>query len=1031
MIEKSGKNESTVIKACQDTESEYITHLKDSSLKLSPELLQEAARKLKEGLAKVPKSLFSPKLPPPYARSEHSRPLQFTRDGLHLMYFTETEYIKLNIKTSEIVQRRKLPRADLSPIFVDYKIWSQDDSKVLVFGRRKISYELGYQIYVYDIYTGEYAEISEDIRSHLNLSQTRNTVFVECFNPLINHQVIIREVNQRTHGRTTDPITENLYSWNYKIKSLRPFAKNLKPSGCCVIPISPYVVVLNQSGSRPSSRFRNDNLEITYMTVYQAKKYKKIITMKNSTQNQNAQGTDWKYSLQRNIAYFPFSQYTEKGRYKICLKYKNECFFVLDLLERKLNDDQMSYRKAQNTIAVYPSHLIDKTFLKQSKELIKGFTFIRTRVDGRSYNNLTGNRLRIFEESNLLVKIIFKFSSSPSKIEIQAYKLKGSQVGLHHQEQKAKKKKGRKKKEVKIYPLINTTTFELYKSFKKPFFPIERKRLSQPHETTLHVIRNSIQGNEAKEVFTVHKEVDLTTWRLKKTYLFIQRAKPKSFSSFYHEFDKIETHQTIYSKRPNTNFLSLSYFEKDRFRGEYPFFFAYDLHKKRHLVWRSRLNLLPEQVLVGMSTFLRNKGKRLLQDTNGILVVKVPSIILSLRPYLKCEYLDLENLKTSIFYAKFSLDHEKQIAEFIGVSRTKINQKSDQIAHDETLDSSSDESNKPNAIILREMPPHFVRYYFGSRSKRTFLEHFDRAFYFTKLLSAELRKKEVDVLSKRKDQFQRNPTSCRFSRASEGDLAFSVINDELFGFTLDIHDLSISVKKLRQTNITEIEGEWKIGLDTIDEFEAMFGERLEGNDNRVRLLNLRYFEIIKTVEAQGKNGERVLDVDLLVVRGLWGSGSRIHSFHKSKSMVIYLRLYLENSKKDFSEENDEIHAGPGYTFSFDCFSCPLVPDYFVSHALVNREHSVVEIFEDTFWNLKKNSIHQRDYEGELKELYKKASEVTRETVVEVLISLVSLGYQWKELIDQLGLKQILTKLGDVGGWKEGIKYLNEEFDIGK
>ena len=171
--------------------------LQETSSGQNERALSQVAEKLKENFNQVPKSLFSAKVPAPFLRSDKSRPLHFTRDGLHLMYFTEAEFIKLNIKTSQIVQRRKLPRADLSPIFVDYKIWSQDDSKVMVFLKREISSSKKSEIYVYDIHAGQYTEVSQSINSHPNLNQGfDDKIFIECFNPLINHEIIIREVKK-------------------------------------------------------------------------------------------------------------------------------------------------------------------------------------------------------------------------------------------------------------------------------------------------------------------------------------------------------------------------------------------------------------------------------------------------------------------------------------------------------------------------------------------------------------------------------------------------------------------------------------------------------------------------------------------------------------------------------------------------------------------------------------------------------------------------------------------------------------------
>ena len=101
---------------------DHIKELNDSSSEISTKVLKKAAEKLAKKFKTLPKSLFQRGLPTPYIRSKDSNPLQFTQDGSHLMYFTKAEFIKVKLPSLEIVKRNKLTRADLSPLFYDYKI---------------------------------------------------------------------------------------------------------------------------------------------------------------------------------------------------------------------------------------------------------------------------------------------------------------------------------------------------------------------------------------------------------------------------------------------------------------------------------------------------------------------------------------------------------------------------------------------------------------------------------------------------------------------------------------------------------------------------------------------------------------------------------------------------------------------------------------------------------------------------------------------------------------------------------------------
>ena len=521
MIEKTRKQIKTKYLTPKDRKEHPLIELQDQSLNLEKNVLKEAAHRLRLGLGSLPKNLFSEAIPPPYAKSYNSRPFHFTKDGLHLMYFTETEFIKLNLKTSEIIFRRELPRADLSPIYLDYKIWSQDDSKVLVLEERRIIPQTKeFQIYVYDVHTGRYTEIARDIFSYFKLDEFRNRgsgIYIECFNPLINHQVIIRQIRLDK---------ENLYSWNYKIKSMRPFAKNIQPPGCCVIPISPYIVILNQKGNRTSWN-KTNKVVIEYLTVYQAKEYKKMLTMKNSTFAHIFGLSDWGFSLSKNTAYYLYSRFTEKGRYKICLKYKNECYFILDLLRRNLNDDQMTHKKTQNTIAVYPSHDIKGNLIKSTKEKIGGFTFVRTKVNSPRHQNLIGNRIRIFEESNMIVKITLDQNFKENKVLLEVFHLRNQNDQVNEPKDKKRKKKGNKGKSA--HKLLNRIEFEMRNYLKNPFNQFLRKNESKPYKNEIHILRNHLSNRHlSTSCLFVHKVIDHRSGKLKKIYLFGQEVDPSS-----------------------------------------------------------------------------------------------------------------------------------------------------------------------------------------------------------------------------------------------------------------------------------------------------------------------------------------------------------------------------------------------------------------------------------------------------------------------------------------------------------------------
>ena len=187
MILKSKKDsrEELQEQGIEEEESlDKVIHLQDRSPNLKAGVLKIAVEKLKTNFKSLPKSLFKTGFPSPVIRSRYSRPLHFTEDGRHLIYFSKTELIKVDLTTSTITLRRKLPRADISPIFYDHKIWSRDSNRVLVLSSLKLNpeeSEFGIA-YVYDIKKNKYIE----------LPKVPGGFSIECFNPASSDELIVK-----------------------------------------------------------------------------------------------------------------------------------------------------------------------------------------------------------------------------------------------------------------------------------------------------------------------------------------------------------------------------------------------------------------------------------------------------------------------------------------------------------------------------------------------------------------------------------------------------------------------------------------------------------------------------------------------------------------------------------------------------------------------------------------------------------------------------------------------------------------------
>ena len=298
------------------------------SKKISPDALHLALKTFRKNFSTISKTFFkSNQLPTPYFRAQGSRPLHFSSCGTYLSYFSKSEFIKLNLKTSQVVRRSPISRGDLSPLFVDYKIWSADDSRVLVMRSREITHNLTGEIYIYNVRTGEYKEISSDLRKKFRVNSKNTRVVLECFNPLNSHQIIVRilkKIDDTSNYRNID-FKENLVSWNYMVNSSRPFCFDIYPSGFSILPLGQFIVVLNQADSGSNDA----DISISYMTFYHAKAYRKVLTMKTDQPQHDSRNRYDSYSIQSNSAYSLYAMSVDQKRYKICVKSDLSAFLLL------------------------------------------------------------------------------------------------------------------------------------------------------------------------------------------------------------------------------------------------------------------------------------------------------------------------------------------------------------------------------------------------------------------------------------------------------------------------------------------------------------------------------------------------------------------------------------------------------------------------------------------------------------------------------------------------------------------------------
>ena len=516
-----------------------LTKLENESLKLDPEVLKTAAKKLKKKFKGLAKSLLQRGAPSPYIRSLHSRPLHFTQDGRFLMYFSKTEFVKISLPKLKICERRKFPIADLSSLFYDYKFWSHDSSKVLALNSRVIESSgprSGDQGFIYDVNKGEYTEIFEGIRKSFDLTQkNKGRCMIECFHPTNKTQLILR------HRVGED---EDLYSWNWRTHHKRNFARNKRPGSYLhVITQSNYIVVMALGRLRRPLRrvlflqpFEEEMKG--FVDVYKAKNFKKLATLHAiDSYNSSVKSSEFSKIL---TSFCPTQNpcLTHFGSLKIghfCLKYSKNNFLVLDFLKRDLISDFMDPKESSLVEAYLPASLSHKRLLEDDKkeygywDSSHGYTLISGNWDRKqNVYDLFGNRIKIFSQSNLVVKILIrKQKNSKIVLDLELYNKRFVERCV---------KKSKKLKLKKYQNLVKSGGLMKKLTFNIPDFCVDvnqfsnSRRSSQVFKKRLHsqelilqkektnLEKNGFPFEPIQKTFFVlsHKEISLKSWTLKR-----------------------------------------------------------------------------------------------------------------------------------------------------------------------------------------------------------------------------------------------------------------------------------------------------------------------------------------------------------------------------------------------------------------------------------------------------------------------------------------------------------------------------------
>ena len=569
------------MKICDEEEIQAITQMEQIYKKIDPSALEKIAKSLRNKVKNITKKKFFGTIPHAYIDPCDPKPPYFR--GKYLMYFTDHEYIKLNLINSKVVSRTPLPRADLSPLFYSYDIWSEDGSKVLVFKNRCISRHSNLEIFIFDTRKGEYTEISKSLKSSFKLGERGPIeLFLECFDPLSNSQLIIREITQKqtrmVEGRNfivyTNEISyeEKFYCWNYQTGQKRLFHSDpSSPVGASIFPFHGHVLITNHDCHLHSSRYKS-SFRLRNLTLFSTKGFKKVLKVQEDEDFEHGRDdfTSQNSASSNGGMVLFYQSYYRRGTYELGLKDRSGGLIFLDVFQRKLN---LGQNKDRGLIAVSPEkgfeniHFNDcfkKNF--DGKALFKDFWDLNMNTA-----KLIQNHIKIFEDQRLLMKISQIESNDRTALKIDCYKLFRSDEGkvaeFGAKDLVRQKQDGDSPNSAS---LVNSTLLHLSLNQKPPFYreksdysckiigrKFESKFTVSSKDDLKELICHKVFDLDSRTLETVRileQEVpsdDVARFLLKSMYKNLTRLSFIKFSSLKEEYSGLMTGTNVAEIRPN------------------------------------------------------------------------------------------------------------------------------------------------------------------------------------------------------------------------------------------------------------------------------------------------------------------------------------------------------------------------------------------------------------------------------------------------------------------------------------------------
>ena len=1028
---KKNKKASSGQKNQNRPKQEGLTKLENMALKLSTEALEKAADTLRQNFKTIPKTLFQRGLPSPYIRSKESRPLHFSSDAKYMMYFTKTEFIKVDLSTAGIVLRKKIESIEFSPISCTYDIWSHDSSLVLAFVHRSVySFSTGYGIKVFDTTTGAYTDVFELLKSKFEIkSDSGNHCTIECFHPSNKNQLIVRLSKSSKEVRTGyfNGTSEELYCFDYKTGQNRLLMKNLsQQSKSHVLSQKDHLIVLNQEPLGRSSDEISQKSHNHSISIFSGKGFRKLVTIKNVSLNNAPRATrsmfgDSHYEDRRPL----LVSYSGVLDGKICIRFEDYNLFVLDMHQRRVRSHVVDLNEVNKVKAILPASSSFSEVFEDEGEVVEGFRLVKSDEKNTLCSRLFDNQFKVFNKENIIIVLRPDIKGCEDKLalQIEIFSLNDSfeQISDNHVEKEIKTEvlEQNPRKSMKLIQKIKFFVSDLFKSLTTQ---VKTQNFSVPCGENYHIQKlilsptphdKKLLASSPSLYILSHKVINMNSWTLTRAEIRGQNLLPgkgyryRALGDFRirnlgdrllnpHNLNYAICYCVIKSKTNRTCIFSS---------------FINDFKNNEFFAWKAKMetptnpHLKREDTLFSYHQFVRidrNSQNLMLMTQKNNLGYKPNE---EFEPFI----FKIVNLKRkevtqgTAWLNKRLIEKEADFVDFFA-KRTIT-----EGLEDQRSPKSQKKISKKEKIYEKAFKGQLV---LNNSRLQTFdgyeanLEGFD-------IIAAPLDNRAKVSSGKRLENKRihiNNPENSTFA-----GIQIISIGEDLYLFSLNKENFTVTIQRFESKNFESAKNKWIISLSTgekefidqVSKFNSMFLDFF-GRKH----LAIAWGEL----KEDQKAGQFVDGFLLFSPEAFYNNLSRNG---RKMSLLVNFQLPL-NSQKSQATDEDMISSTP-CKCNVEYLETPYLRNSMIIRALKSKEYPVVELMENLFFNIKEHTIHERDFGAELEELWKELESVGAENVVDLLLRLVSLGFEFYDLIQKLGLEEILVGLGEEG-WVDGINY---------